>query len=129
MRYGLPMFGSKGSSWVRVVVAAACALVLVITLTATAQARPVVVRGIGTRWTPSTVTVARGAVVRWRGVSGFHDVIAYGGNWSFHQGLPTGSAVKKRFRSSGTFRFRCTYHSALIGDTCTGMCGSVVVRS
>ncbi|MEO8423223.1 MAG: hypothetical protein ABI595_04835 [Actinomycetota bacterium] len=121
------MFGLKGS-WVRVVMAAACASALVVTLVDPAQARPVIVRGVGTRWSPATVTVERGTVIRWRGVSGFHDVIAYGGNWSFHQALPAGVAAKKRFRSPGTFRFRCTYHSTLIGNSCTGMCGSVVVR-
>jgi plastocyanin len=129
MRYGRDMFTSKGSSWVRVLMVAACASVLVITLVTTAQARPVLIRGIGTQWTPSTVTVARGTVVKWRGVTNFHDIIAYGGNWTFHQALPTGSAVKRRFRTTGTFRFRCTYHSTLIGNTCTGMCGKVVIRS
>jgi plastocyanin len=108
---------------------AACASVLVIMLVFTAQARAVLIRGIGTRWTPPTVTVARGTVVKWRGVSKFHDIIAYGGNWTFHQALPTGLTVKRRFRTTGTFWFRCTYHSTLIGNTCTGMCGSVRVTS
>ncbi len=128
MRYVPAVSGSKGSNWVRAVTAVACASVLVATLVSTAQARPVLVRGVGTRWSPSSVTIARDGVVRWRGVSKFHDVIAYGGNWSFHRALPAGSAVKRRFGSAGTFRFRCTYHSTLIGNTCTGMCGRVVVR-
>jgi plastocyanin len=109
--------------------ASVCAAVLVLTLVATAQARPALVRGTGTRWSPSTVTIGRDTVVRWRGVSGFHDVIAYGGNWSFQRALPVGSAVKRRFRSTGTFRFRCTYHSSLIGTSCAGMCGSVRVNA
>lgn len=106
-----------------------CALAMVAALDGTAHARPVLVRGIGTRWSPSTVTVERGTVVRWRGVSKFHDIIAYGGNWSFHEALPAGSAVSERFRNTGTFRFRCAYHSTLIGNTCTGMCGSVRVTA
>ena len=107
--------------------AAACACALVVTLGPSADARPVVVRGVGTHWSPSRVTVERGGVVKWRGVSKFHDVVAYGGNWSLHQSLPVGASVTKRFRRAGTFRVRCTYHSALIGTTCTGMCGSVRV--
>ena len=47
----------------------------------TAQAGPVD-PGHRPRWSPATVTVARGSVVKWRGVSKYHDVLAYGGNWS-----------------------------------------------
>ena len=107
---------------------------LVITLMTTAQAglaidsRPVIVRGVGTRWLPSTVTVERGSVVKWRGVNGFHDIVAYGGNWGFHRALPEGAAATRGFRATGMFRYRCAYHSTLIGTTCQGMCGSVRVR-
>ncbi len=107
----------------------ACASALVVTLVAPAQARPVVIRGIAQRWSPATATVPRGTVVKWRGVSKFHDVLAYGGNWTYNKTLPVGVTVKKRFRAAGTFRFRCTFHSTLIGTSCTGMCGSVRVTS
>jgi plastocyanin len=103
------------------------ASLLVVALVVTAQAAPVLVRGIGTRWSPTSVTIERDGVVRWRGVSKFHDVVAYGGNWTFNKMLSVGAAVKKTFHQTGTFRFRCTYHSTLIGNTCTGMCGSVRV--
>ncbi len=106
----------------------ALAAMVVSLLGGTAQAAPVI-RGIGVRWSPSTVTVARGSSVRWRGVSKYHDVVAYGRNWRFDEALPVGAVVRKRFRSPGTYRFRCTYHSTLIGNTCIGMCGSVVVES
>jgi len=120
---------SNRRAWTAWISAIACAMLLVAALGAPAQARPVLVRGIGTRWSPSAVSVARGGVVKWRGVSKFHDVIAYGGNWSFHEALPVGITAKKRFQRTGTFRFRCTYHSTLIGSTCTGMCGSVRVTA
>jgi plastocyanin len=115
------------SRLIRAIGIASCACVLIVSFVLPAQARPVLVRGVGTRWSPSAVTVERGGVVRWRGVSKFHDVIAYGGNWTFHETLPVGVTAKKRFPRTGTFRFRCTYHSTLIGTTCTGMCGSVRV--
>ena len=109
--------------------ASACSFLLVIALVATAQAAPVLVRGVGTRWSPSTVAVERGGVVKWRGLSKSHVIVAYGGNWTFNKALPVGAAVKRTFHQTGTFLFRCTYHSSLIGNTCTGMCGKVVVRS
>jgi plastocyanin len=119
----------SGSRWIQPIRAAICACVLVVSFVPAAQARPVLVRGIATRWSPSAVTVERGGVVKWRGVSKYHDVIAYGVNWSFHEALPAGATAKKRFQRTGTFRFRCTYHSTLIGTTCTGMCGSVRVTA
>jgi plastocyanin len=117
------------SSWSKTVVGSACATLLVVTLVSTAQARPVLIRGIAQRWSPASVSVSRGTVVKWRGVSKYHDVLAYGGNWTYSKALPVGVVVKKRFRAAGTFRFRCTYHSTLIGTSCTGMCGSVRVTS
>jgi plastocyanin len=121
------MSATSGSRSLRFTIAWACAFVLALALMTTARATPVLLRGIGTRWSPSTATVERGAVVKWRGVSAFHDVVAYGGNWTFNKALPVGATVKKTFHQTGTFRFRCTYHSTLIGNTCTGMCGSVRV--
>jgi plastocyanin len=111
------------------VVTAAFALLLAIMSATPADGAPVLIRGVGERWSPASVTIARGSRVTWRGVSKFHDVIAYGGNWSFHRALPSGSVVRRRFRVRGTFRFRCTFHSTLVGATCHGMCGRVVVRS
>jgi len=125
MRYVHAMFRSR---WLRALGIASCAWILVVSSGPAAQARPVL-RAVGTRWSPSAVTVARGGVVKWRGVSKYHDVIAYGGNWSMHEALPAGATAKKRFTRAGTFRFRCTYHSTVIGTTCTGMCGSVRVTS
>ena len=73
-------------------------------------------------FTPKSVSVRKGATVRWdfldKGVS--HNVIS--------RGTPrfTGSPVKSRgsyrvtFRTSGTYRYVCTLH--------LGMAGRVVVR-
>jgi plastocyanin len=104
------------------------AVMLVVDLGGAAQASPVI-RGLGVRWSPSTVTVGSGSSVRWRGVAGLHNVVSYSRNWSFEKALPEGAVVGKRFRSSGRYRFRCTFHSSMSGNTCTGMCGSVVVTA
>jgi plastocyanin len=110
-------------------VALAIAAILVLTLGGTARAAPVI-KGTGSVWSPSTVTVQRGSVVKWKGVILLHDVKAYGGNWSFKKPLPVGAVVKRRFRSTGTFLFRCTLHSELESSgVCTGMCGRVIVRA
>ncbi len=116
------------SSVSRAGVSLVLAVVLAFVIGGSAQAAPVI-RGSGVRWTPSIVTVSRGSLVRWRGVLGYHDVVSYGRNWRFNEALPVGTMVRKRFRNSGRYRFRCTYHSTLIGNTCNGMCGRVVVRS
>jgi plastocyanin len=87
-----------------------------------------VFRGSGTAWLPTALTIHRGTVVRWRSVGGFHNVAAYGTNWTFNRSLPQGTTVRHRFRRRGTYRFRCTIHSTLVGTLCTGMCGKVVVR-
>ena len=113
----------------RIALIAPIALALILTLAPAADARPVIIRGIGERWSPTTVSVPRGTVVKWRGVSKFHDLRAYGRNWSLDVQLPVGVTVQRRFHSTGTFLFRCTYHSTLIGNRCSGMCGSVVVTT
>ena len=93
----------------------------------TAQATRVI-RGLDNSWAPATVSIEAGGTVGWRSVRGSHDVVAYGRGWTFHRQLPLGSAVvSRRFRTPGIYRFRCTYHSTLIGNTCYGMCGILVV--
>lgn len=106
----------------------AAAAVLVVALAAPAQAAPVI-KGSGFSWSPTTLRVDRGTVVRWKGVSGTHHVRAYGGNWSFDRALPAGTKVKRRFNAAGTFRYYCTIHGSVTGGQCSGMCGRVVVRS
>jgi plastocyanin len=105
----------------------ALAAALALGLAAPAQAAPVI-SGSGLSWSPSTLRVETGAVVRWKGVSGTHRVRAYGGNWSFNRDLPAGTKVKRRFNDAGTFRYYCTIHGSVSGGQCSGMCGRVVVR-
>jgi len=87
------------------------------------------VRAIATHWTPTTVRISKGDVIKWRAVSGTHTVTAYGANWSFNKDLSTGDVEDRTFRRAGTFTFRCQFHSTLTNGHCSGMCGKVVVRS
>ena len=95
-----------------------------------AQARTAkVVRGVGTSWSPRIIRIASGTAIRWKAVSNSHTVTAYGGNWIFNRSLPQGSSIQRRFRTQGTFLFRCRIHSQLVNGVCQGMCGKVVVRA
>ena len=87
------------------------------------------IQAIGVSFAPGAATVQRGETVKWLAVSGSHDVVAYGHNWSFSKQLPAGERVKRRFRVVGVYRFRCTYHSSLIGGVCSGMCGTITVTA
>lgn len=109
-------------------VTAVLVFVMVLVLAAPAHAAPVI-RASGTRWSPATLTVDRGTVVRWKGVSGVHHLRAYGGNWTFERSLPPGTRVQRRFNRSGRYRFYCTIHATVSAGRCSGMCGKVVVRS
>ena len=87
------------------------------------------VRAIVSHWSPITVRISTGDIIRWRGVSGTHTVSAYGGNWTFNKDLSAGDVEHRTFRRAGTFKFRCMFHSTLTNGHCSGMCGKVVVRS
>jgi plastocyanin len=84
------------------------------------------------RWKPRHDYIARGDTVRWRvpgGQNTWHDVHAYGGNWSFSVArLDPGEGRNRRFTSTGAFKYRCVRHSAKPpGEKCQGMCGTVHV--
>lgn len=84
-------------------------------------------------WDPKTVQVAKGKKVVWKNPSGeFHNIRAYGGNWSFRKPLAFGDSVARRFKKVGTFKFLCRIHGStrkVDGKVvCTGMCGKVKVH-
>ena len=89
----------------------------------------VLVKGIGTSWSPTRTAISRGGSVRWKAVSGTHRVKAYGGNWTFlSRLLSPGDATKARtFDRRGTYRFYCTIHGSVVNGVCSGMCGKIVV--
>ena len=84
---------------------------------------------MATTWTPTTIRISKNDTIKWKAVTGSHTVTAYGGNWQFNHSLNVGSPVVRRFTQGGTFKFRCTFHSSLVGTSCTGMCGKAVVSA
>ena len=70
------------------------------------------------RWRPRHTYITRGDYVRWRNPTNrFHDVRATnrGKNWSYHKNLPPGTSVRRKFRGTGDFHYRCTVHSGMTG--------------
>lgn len=83
-------------------------------------------------WDPSFRHMNKGDRVRWRNPTDVtHRVVAYKGRWSKESTIAPGETTAKRFKRTGSFKYRCTItgHSTLSADgsSCTGMCGEVHV--
>ena len=83
--------------------------IVLLTMTGTAQAVvAATIRGSGTSWNPTRVTINAGQTVRWKATSGDHTIHSYGGNWSFSRTLDAGRRAPARStapgRSSSTAR-------------------------
>ena len=121
---------NKPSAHVALIAAVVVAL-LVPTAALSATTR---VRLVGTSFRQASVEINRGDTVRWRNDSyDSHTITSYGTNWSrsMNVTLGFGATTARRFRSLGTFKYRCVQHSTkLRGQPCQGMCGVVkVVRT
>ena len=82
------------------------------------------------KWNPTHAYIGKGDVIRWRNPTGKkHDIRAYGKNWTYHRELAPGTVRRRQFNAIGTFKYRCTYHSAIIDGQCKGQCGWVHVFS
>jgi plastocyanin len=91
------------------------ALLLTAVAAAPATAATRTVR-IGDDWfvregAPSTVTVAKGTVVRWRWTGrDDHDVVVKSGPRRFRSALKDSGSYRKRMRRRGTYRIACSIH-------------------
>jgi plastocyanin len=87
--------------------------------------------GTGWRWRPRHVYGAEpGDYVRWRNpTSRTHNVTSYnaGTDWNYSRTIAPGTSVRKQFNRRGTFYYRCTVHSSLVGGQCSGQCGIIHV--
>lgn len=81
------------------------------------------------KWKPSITSVVHGTKVTWKAVTGSHTVTSISQNWSKNVTISSGGATSFTFKTAGTYRFRCTFHSSYNATTkkCSGMCGKVVV--
>jgi plastocyanin len=107
----------------------AIALVTVFALAPIANSA-VVIKGVstnGNHWKPKTTSINNGTKVTWKAVSGSHTVTSYKGNWNKNVTLSQGQSTSFTFNNTGTYKFRCKFHSTLNNGVCSGMCGKVVV--
>lgn len=115
------------SSARRPFLALALAAGLLLSFAGTASAREVV-RATDNQFRPARVAVSVGEKVIWRNTgNNAHTVSAYGGNWSKNSTIFSGERTSKTFAQAGVYKFRCRFHSSLVGTQCTGMCGKVTV--
>ena len=112
----------------RFVFAAALAATLMLTSAGFAQATTVVKATSTQKWNPAKTSISKGVKVVWKNpTTTTHTVTAYSKNWSKNVTLSPGATTSFVFKNTGTFKFRCTIHSTLVGGVCSGMCGVVKV--
>jgi plastocyanin len=115
------------SSARRSFLALALASGLVLSFAGTAQAREVV-RATDNQFRPARVTVSVGERVIWRNTgNNAHTVTAYSRNWNKDSTIFSGDSTSRTFSAAGVYKYRCRFHSSLVGRQCTGMCGKVTV--
>jgi plastocyanin len=80
---------------------------------------------------PDPVTIHVGDTVHWVWDTGNHTVTSYAGAGdTFNSGvtpLNTGATFDHTFNVAGTFQYRCTVHSAPLGNGFSGMIGTITV--
>ncbi len=73
----------------------------------------------GLKFSPASVTVARGTIVKWSNTGFFtHTTTSNTGAWN--KVVAPGSSFSRTFAKKGTFRYHCAIH--------VGMTGTVVVK-
>ena len=120
----------------RRVVVAAAALGLVLAFPGTSMGDSFRVRATGSSpnfaWDPDYRHITKGDRVVWKNTtSASHRVVAYKGPWAKDTTIGPDETTAKRFRRTGTYRYRCTMpgHSTLADGNCQGMCGTVHVTN
>ena len=115
----------RPSVWAVVVAATA---LIVTALMGTAFAATTTVKAGAEIWKPKHAYITKGDIIRWKNpTTKLHNVKSIGSNWSFNRSLPPGEIVKRQFKAIGTFKYRCTYHSAIVDGKCEGQCGLIHV--
>jgi plastocyanin len=76
----------------------------------------------GSRFSPSTLTVARGTAVTWQNADSYaHTATSDSSQWDTGN-IAGGESASKTFSTAGTFHYHCTYHRAM------GMTGTIIVN-
>ena len=117
------------SSKPRILLLAAAVLsTLVLTPGASEGARARVKATSNRTWDPDFRHILKGDKIIWKNPTGIdHTVTAYRQNWDKNTRLDPDERTSKRFRKTGTFKYRCRIHSTLSDGECSGMCGEIHV--
>lgn len=109
----------------RKVLVAGLAAVLLVSMAGTGLAKTYTVKALSSdAWKKVHTYMGKGDSVTWKNPdTKVHDLTAYGAGWKVSEQLDPGESFKKRFKKKGTFRYRCTIHSGIVGGKCQGMCG------
>jgi len=112
----------------RLAVLAAVVLVVVLVVAGVALAETFKVKAKqGDKWGPVHTYIGKGDKVVWTNpTSKTHDLSAIG-DWELSETLKPDEQAAKKFPQTGTFRYRCARHSAIVDGRCEGMCGIVHV--
>ena len=113
------------------------ALGLLVSFPGTSMGDSFRVRAVGSSptdfaWDPSFRHITKGDRIVWKNTTqASHRVVAYKGRWSKNTTIGPGERTRKRFRRTGTYKYRCTLpgHSTLTDGNCQGMCGTVHVTT
>ena len=121
------------SSWLRVAVLAATTVLVLAVLAPVSTGKTTKVHAASTThgfvWQPKIKKVAKGVKVVWTNpTSAAHTVTAYSRNWKKNTTIKPGGRTSMVFRRSGTFLYRCFFHSTLSKGKCGGQCGRIVVK-
>jgi plastocyanin len=80
-------------------------------------------------YSPKSVTVSKGTKVIWKSGCRSHTVTSNSSNWAKNTTLGAGQTTSRVFSATGTYKFRCRFHSSVSGGVCSGMCGTVKVTA
>jgi plastocyanin len=115
---------------VRILLVGALAAGLLMGPVASADTKRVRATG-NNRWDPDFRHIHKGDRIRWKNPERHHtthNVKARGNNWNKFETLSPGEATRKKFRHTGTYKYRCTLHSSVNNSgQCFGMCGTIHV--
>jgi plastocyanin len=82
------------------------------------------------RWNPDFKHIHKRDRIVWKNPARHnkvHNIKATSNNWNKFETLSPGEATRKRFRNTGTYKYRCTLHSNVNNGQCNGMCGIIHV--
>src|SRR5579862_4978225 len=89
-------------------------LLVLLSVASPARAADTVVQFGGTAgfaYSPKVIKISEGDAVTWSGDFHAHPLLSVDKLWE--RGRPTGNSFKWRFKTAGTYHFKCGYHAGM----------------